>query len=67
MTRQSCHIADAAKEQAVAADQVANNMEQVADLIEGNLAAAREAKEATDQLKLTAGDLHRVVERFKVV
>lgn len=61
------HIADAAQEQAIAAEQVANNMEKISALIDGNLEAAREAKDATDTLNETAGELRRVVGQFKVI
>jgi aerotaxis receptor len=60
------HIADAAKEQAVASEQVAGNMEKIAGLIDGNLDAAREAQSAADSLKATARELRRVVGKFKV-
>ncbi|MDP2810541.1 MAG: methyl-accepting chemotaxis protein [Rhodocyclaceae bacterium] len=61
------HIADASQEQAVASEQVANNVERIAGLIDGNLEAAREAKAAADALKTTALELRRVVGQFKVV
>jgi aerotaxis receptor len=67
MTGQSRHIADAAKEQAIASEQVASNMEKIANLIDGNLEAAQEAKVAADALKSTAGELRRVVAQFKVI
>lgn len=67
VTGQARHIADAAKEQAIASEQVAQNMEKIAHLIDGNLEAAREAKAAADALKDTAGELRRVVGQFKVV
>jgi aerotaxis receptor len=67
MTGQSRHIADAAQEQAIASEQVASNMEKIANLIDGNLEAAREAKAAADALKSTAGELRQVVGQFKVI
>lgn len=67
VTDQSRHIANAALEQAVASEQVASNMERIASLIDGNLESAREAEAAADTLKVTAGELRRVVGQFKVV
>ena len=63
----SRHIANAAHEQAIASEEVAGNMEKIAGLIDSNLAAAHEAKEATDALKATAQELRHVVGQFKVI
>ena len=63
----SRHIADAAHEQAIASEEVADNMEKIAGLIDSNLAAAHEAKEASDALKATAQELRHVVGQFKVI
>ncbi|GAB1392943.1 methyl-accepting chemotaxis protein [Rhodocyclaceae bacterium] len=67
VTGMARHIADAANEQAVASEQVASNMERIAGLIDGNLEAAKEAKEAADSLRGAAIELRRVVGRFKVM
>jgi aerotaxis receptor len=67
VTGMARHIADAAQEQAVASGQVASNMEKIAGLIDGNLDAAREAQAAADSLKATAGELRRVVGKFRVL
>jgi aerotaxis receptor len=67
VTGMARHIADAANEQAVASEQVASNMERIANLIDGNLEAAKEAKEAADSLKGAAIELRRVVGQFKVM
>jgi len=60
-------IADAAKEQAIASQQVAENMERVVELVDGNMAAAGQARHAVECLVQTAGYLNRIVARFKVV
>ena len=67
VTGMARHIADAAGEQAVASEQVASNMEQIAGLIDSNLDASREARQAADALKETAQELRRVVGQFKVI
>ena len=67
VTAMARHIADAAGEQAIASDQVATNMEQIANLIESNLEAAKGAKDAADALNGTALELRRVVGQFKVI
>ncbi|MCX8086490.1 MAG: methyl-accepting chemotaxis protein, partial [Rhodocyclaceae bacterium] len=67
VTARSRHIADAAKEQAIASEQVATNMEKIAQLIDGNLEAARQANAAADAMKGTAGELRRVVAQFRVI
>ena len=59
-------IADAAKEQVVASEVVAQNMERVVALVDGNMDAAGEAKVAVDQLVQAAGYLNRIVGRFKL-
>ena len=61
------HIANAANEQALASEQVASNMERIANLIDGNLEAAKEAKQAADSLKSAAAELRCVVGKFKVI
>jgi aerotaxis receptor len=64
---QARHIAEAAKEQAVASEQVAGNMEQITSLIESNTAAAHEAWAATDNLARTAQSLKELVGYFRLV
>ena len=59
-------IANAALEQAMASQQVAQDMDRVLSLVDGNMEAATQAKEAVDNLVLTAGYLNRIVARFKV-
>lgn len=66
VTGLSRHIAEAANEQAVAAEQVAHNMERIANLIDGNLESVHEAKAAADSLKAAAQELRCVVGKFKV-
>ncbi|WP_145843577.1 methyl-accepting chemotaxis protein [Denitratisoma sp. DHT3] len=67
VTGMARHIADAANEQTAAAELVASNMEQIATLIDDNLAAVQGAKQAADTLKETAHELRRVVGQFKVI
>ena len=67
VTEMARHIADAAGEQAIASEQVATNMEQIAHLIDSNLESAQTAKQAADALKGTAQELHRVVQQFKII
>ena len=67
VTEMARHIADAAGEQAIASEQVATNMEQIAHLIDSNLESAQTAKQAADALKGTAHELHRVVQQFKII
>lgn len=67
VTGMARHIANAANEQALASEQVASNMERIANLIDGNLEAAKEAKQAADSLKGAAAELRCVVGKFKVI
>jgi hypothetical protein len=53
--------------QAIASEQVASNMEQIASLIDSNLGMAQQAKAAADALKTATGELRQVVGQFKVV
>jgi aerotaxis receptor len=56
-----------AQEQADASGQVASNMEQIAPLIDGNVVAARQARQAADDLLSTAGGLREVASQFRLV
>ena len=67
VTDRAQHIAAAAKEQALASEQVASNMEQIGALIDSNVAAAHMARAAVGELLGTAGDLRRVVAQFKIM
>lgn len=64
---QAQHIAEAAKEQAVASEQVATNMDQISSLIEQNTASAHEAWEATENLSYAAESLKELVSHFELV
>jgi aerotaxis receptor len=66
VTAMARQIADAANEQSMASRQVADSMDGVATLIQGNLAAANDAKSATDSLRGAAVQLRQVVGRFRV-
>ena len=61
------HIADAARQQAIASEEVASNMEQVSALIERNTAAAAEAQQTATRLAQAAATLQAVVDGFKIV
>jgi aerotaxis receptor len=63
---QAQHIADAAREQAVASEQVASNMDQISSLIERNTASAHEAWEATENLSHAAHSLKELVSHFEL-
>jgi aerotaxis receptor len=63
---QARHIADAAREQAVASEQVASNMDQISSLIERNTASAHEAWEATENLSHAAYSLQELVSHFEL-
>ncbi len=60
-------IADAAQEQALASEQVASNMNRIAGLVESNLEAASQAREAVHELVGAANNLQALVARFKVI
>ena len=61
------HIASAAKQQSVATEEVARNMEQISGLIESNTTAAQQAWKATEELAKTADELRVLVRHFEVV
>ena len=60
------HIADAAKEQSLASEDVARNLSHITDLVEHNSKAAEMAKDASSQLIRTASELKTMVEHFEV-
>ncbi|MEY4593250.1 MAG: hypothetical protein RIR18_2145 [Pseudomonadota bacterium] len=66
VTSMARDIANAASEQVTASELVAHNMERVVELVDGNLDAANQAKEAVQSLVETAGYLSRIAARFKV-
>ena len=61
------HIADATREQSVAAEDVAKNMEHISQMIEQNNNSVREVSDSTGKLTRTAGELHSIVEHFGAV
>lgn len=67
VTAMARDIANAASEQVIASELVAQNMERVVALVDGNMEAANEAKSAVDNLVRTANYLNRIVGRFKVI
>jgi aerotaxis receptor len=66
VTAMARDIASSASEQVIASELVAQNMERVAQLVEGNMAAANEARTAVDELVGSAKYLNRIVGRFKL-
>lgn len=64
---QSGRIAAAAEEQALASDEVSNNIVEVSTMVERNVAAAHSVAEACDQLANSASQLRALVAEFKVV
>jgi aerotaxis receptor len=61
------HIADATREQSVAAEDVAKNMEHISQMIEQNNHSVKGVSDSTLQLTRTAGELHSIVEHFGAV
>ncbi|MFA7243283.1 MAG: methyl-accepting chemotaxis protein [Sulfuricellaceae bacterium] len=66
MTDMAQHIAAAAKQQAAASNEVAQNMEQISGLVEDNMALAQQAKLAADGLQNTAAELEEIVSHFQI-
>jgi aerotaxis receptor len=66
VTEKAQHIAAAAKQQSVAAVEVAQNMERISVLIEENTRAAQHAWKATEELARTADALRTLVTHFRV-
>jgi len=62
----SNQISDAARQQGIASEEVANSMQQITDLIERNSAASRSAKQATADLLTTAKQLDAVIGSFEL-
>ena len=60
-------IADAAREQALAGEQVAQNMAKIVGLVDGNLESASEAQRAVSELVATSTELQGLVARFRVI
>jgi len=61
------HIAAAAKEQHIASQDVAVNMEHISGLIEQNTTAAESARHGADDLAASAAELRHVVAQFELV
>ncbi|MBS3936487.1 MAG: PAS domain-containing protein [Sulfuritalea sp.] len=60
------HIAEAAREQVIAGEQVSNNIERIATLIDGNVAASSETETAVDELLATAEELRKTINSFRL-
>lgn len=61
------HIADATREQSVAAEDVAKNMEHISQMIEQNNQSVQGVSDSTLLLTRTASELHSIVEHFGAV
>jgi len=59
-------ISDAARQQGVASEEVAISMQQITDLIERNTTSARSARQAADELLVTAGQLDKLIAGFEL-
>lgn len=66
ITDMSAHIAEAAQEQAAASEQVAQNMEQIAALVEGNVDYVTKAMTSADSITQRAASLRELCHGFKV-
>lgn len=62
----STEIAQAASEQAIASEDVARNMEQIAELAEGNMGHVLGAKNSAASVMRCATDLRQICDQFKV-
>jgi len=60
------HIAEAAQEQVIASEQVSNNIERIATLIDGNVAASVETETVVGELLATAEELRKTINRFRL-
>ena len=66
VTQRVQHIAEAAKQQTLASQQVATNMEQISILIEQNTQSANEAWATSRALKDTADNLKELMAYFEL-
>ena len=66
VTTMSGQISDAAKQQGVASEEVANSMQQITDLIERNTVSARSATQAAAELLETAKQLDQLIAGFEL-
>jgi aerotaxis receptor len=66
VTTMSGQISDAAKQQGVASEEVANSMQQITDLIERNTVSARSATQAAAELLDTAKQLDQLIAGFEL-
>lgn len=62
----SSEIATALKEQSAATELIANQIERIASMSEGNTATTGEAKEVSAEIKRLSDDLYQLVARFRV-
>lgn len=61
------HIAEAARQQSIASEDVASTIEKVSSLIDQNTSSALEAWKSVEQLSVTAGQMSDLVSRFELV
>jgi len=66
VTEMSANITNATAEQMQAGEEVARNMERISMLIEGNLAAAEQARQAAGDLRQASTALQRMIGSFQI-
>ena len=62
----SSEIDSALKEQSIASNQIARQVEVIASMSEENTAAMNEAREASEEMKLLSTEMHDMVDKFTV-
>ncbi len=66
VTSRITHIATSAEEQSSTADEIARNMESIADVARSNVTATAEVTGATDEMARLAAELQEIVSRFRL-
>jgi methyl-accepting chemotaxis protein len=59
-------ISEAARQQGIASEEVATNMQRITDLIERNNVSAQSAKQAAEDLLVTAHQLDSLIAGFEL-
>ncbi|MBW7956348.1 MAG: type IV pili methyl-accepting chemotaxis transducer N-terminal domain-containing protein [Deltaproteobacteria bacterium] len=66
VTDRIAHIATSAEEQSSTADEIARNMDSIAEVARSNAYAIEEVTKATNEMARLAGDLNELVSHFRV-
>jgi len=66
VTGRITHIATSAEEQSTTADDIARNMESIAEVAKSNVAATGEVTNATEEMARLAAELQEIVARFRL-